>query len=220
MKSSVLWIPMVALAGLPALSFDFSSIPVDSPEELKAAVENAGGAVSGSPTIIEGTGPDGATERLLFFPDFQSSILVPVEIQTNSFHVHGAINAEQMPFRQSAGPLYGIMFGAAIDYVIGLGADKWSSVATPFVQSGGSILIPNTEIAEANVFSNGGWVAIAFSASSGTWTAKLGPEFQKSGDIETDSRNPVRTTPRDLPADRRICRSRHLAKDFRLVAAC
>jgi len=174
----------------PALSFDLSTVDPGDPDALRVAVEASGGTVEGSPFVVVESGPDGNETALLRFPDFESRVSLPLNTPASGFFVRTAVYAESMPFGQSGGPLFGVMFGPVNDYVLGIGADKWSKLSVPFVQSGNTVLVGEDDFAEADPLAPGKWALITLSVSDGVWSVRIGDSFERSNMAENDERNP------------------------------
>ncbi len=183
---------VLAMLGLSvrAPAIDLAGVPPDSAEGLRQAIEAMGGSVGGTPSVVMDNGPDGSQQPLLFFPDFVSWVIIPLEVSADSFSVEGAVLMSSMPFGESGGPVFGVMFGPANDYVLGLGTEKWSSLQSPFVQSGNAVLIPEEALAQAGVFSPGEWVPISLSVAGNRWSVKIGTTFASEDETHTDERNP------------------------------
>jgi hypothetical protein len=169
------------------MALDLAAIAENNAAEFRQAVEADGGTVGGEPYVSSVDGPGGAQVRAIVFPSVDSYITLPVNPPSNHWTLTGAIHVEEWPFEKAAGAVFGVLFGTN-DYVLGLGAGKWSKAKALFLLSGLTNVIEEQELQEAGVPATGAWQKIVLGLEGEEYKLQIGDSFRKSGPIVQDGR--------------------------------
>ena len=171
----------------PLNALDLSAIAENDAAEFRKAVESEGGSVGGEPCVISADGPDGSSTRVISFPAVDCYVTLPVNPPSNHWTLAGAIRVEEWPYEKAAGAVFGVLFGSN-DYVLGLGAGKWSKAKSLFLLSGLTNVIEEQEFQGAGIPQAGTWQKISLALDGSDYKLQIGDSFQKNGMIEQDGR--------------------------------
>lgn len=184
------------LLGLSLISthaLDLASIPENSTEALKQAIEAEGGSVEGEPYLATEAGPDGKPAKLLIFPTPASLVSLPVTPSAGNWAITASVRIDEPPFGQSGGPMFGLLFGCN-DCVLAITADKWSKLKAPTLVSGATVLVTEEVFSTSEINEHGEWQKIALQLSGSEWRLKIGGSFNQTGAVENDSRGALDRT--------------------------
>lgn len=186
MKSSLFLSIVLALSSARAL--DFATIPENDPKALRLALEAAGGAVGGEPTLARERGPDGKEAKAFVFPDPESFVALPVTPDADFWNLKISIRIDEEPYGKSGGTMVGLHFGPN-DSILSISADKWSVNKAPILISGTTPLLSEKQFHAAEAMTAGDWRQISMGINGNEWHLKIGKMLDEKGAVENDGRS-------------------------------
>ncbi|MEI8310137.1 MAG: hypothetical protein WCH98_05215 [Verrucomicrobiota bacterium] len=176
---------------------DLSSVEAGNAGALKAAVEAAGGTVSGEPIVAVEPGPNGKEEKMISFPGPECTIWVPTKNldKGSAYEVSAQISVDVMPWGKAGGVIFGILFDKN-GPVLALGADRWSKADAVWLRTGNALLL-RADVLTEQFPTVGMWQRVTLGFDGMDWRLALGSDFEKKGsavDVQDErkglSRNP------------------------------